>query len=294
MDAQAAVRLLLEGNGRDQRPLPPARYVPLQAQDPGPVHAVDGSHAVLVDNGAVWVVATRSAAIRWPGLQRELEPELHACRAEEAQALLDAAYARHGLEPPRAGSAAAWAEAWRGLREHEAALRAVADAQQGSLVLVDGALVGLPPLAQAMADRLRNAAARHALRLVGVSKRSGLERGGVPLVGHLHAHGPAGAWSVEVEPGVHVARLHGQAPCAFRVDATDGASIGALLPLARDAVYAGYPYPLAVAHNQVALTAGVVAELKARLALEARRVGGSEAARLFADFHEVLDRNVPG
>lgn len=298
VDAQAAVRLLLGGIAPKARP-PSPTFSPLEPEPETSagmpcVTAVDGSHAVLVDNGAVWVVATRAAAIRWPGAQREIEPELHATRAHEAQAQLDAAYARHGLEPPRAGSAAAWAEGWRALREHEAALQAIAAAGQEGLLLIDGALVGLPPLAQEMADRLRNAAARHAVRLVGVSKRSGLERNGVPLVGHLHATGPAGTWRVELEPGVHIARLHREAPCAFRVDAKDGADIAALLLFCKDAVYVGYPYPLAVAHNQVALTGGVVADLKARLALEARRVGGSEAARLFADFHEVLDRNVPG
>lgn len=256
--------------------------------------AVDGSHAVLADTGSAWVVATRCAAVRWPGPVLEPEPVFHATHAHEAQAHADAAHARHGLEAPRAATATAWAEGLRALREHEAALEAIASAPAGSLALVDGALAGLPPLAQQMADRLDEAARRHGVRLVGVAKRSGLERGGVALVPHLHATGPLGTWSVEVGPGIHVAKLHPQAPHAFRVDAQEAAWLADLPPLCRDAAYVGYPYPLAVAHNRVALTAGAVAELKARLALAARREGGERAARLFADFHDTLDRNVPG
>ncbi|MFO1535583.1 MAG: DNA double-strand break repair nuclease NurA [Thermoplasmatota archaeon] len=291
MDAASAVRLLL-----DVAPAPPPSVVfhPLAAQEPGPVAAVDGSHAVLVDNGSVWVVATRAAAVVWPGPTREAEPELHAAKAQDAQDAVSAAYLSFGLEPPRTATATAWAEAWRALRELEACQRAIATAPPGGLVLLDGALSGLPPGPQEMADRLRKAAEGHGVRLVGVAKRSALERGGLALVPHLHATGPAGPWRVEAEPGVHVAKLHSQAPHAFRVDAQDLAWLGALLPLCRDAVYVGYPYPLAVAHNRAALTGGVVAELKARLALAARAEGGVAAAHLLADFHEVLDRNVPG
>jgi hypothetical protein len=290
VDAAAAVRLLL--GAQPPALLAPARFVPLALPTepgPSPVVAVDGSHAVLADNGAVWVVATRCAATPWPGPSSPAEPELHAAPAASAQAQVDAAYARHGLEPPRTATALAWAEAWRALREHEAALRAIAAAPAGTLLLVDGALTGMPPLPQAMADRIQTTALRHGLRIVGVSKRSALS-----AVVPLHAAGQSGPWHVEVEPGVHVARLHALAPHAFRVDAQDPAWVATLVPLARDAAYVGYPYPLAVAHNRVALTGGAVAELKARLAMVARSEAGPAAARLLADFHETLDRNVPG
>jgi hypothetical protein len=291
MDAAAAVRLLL---GSPPVALPAARFLPLRPSDAGPVAAVDGSHAVLVDNGPVWVVATRAAAAVWPGRQEEAEPELHACHAAEAQDQVSAAYIAHGFDPPRAATAAAWAEAWRALRELEAAQRAIAAAPPAGIVLLDGSLVGLPAGPQEMADHLLALANGHGVRLAGVAKRSALEQEGIALVQHLHATGPAGPWRVEVEPGVHVAKLHSQAPHAFRIDAQDPAMLDALVPLCRDAVYAGYPYPLAVAHNRVALTAGAVAELKARLAVAARREGGGRGDRLFADFHDVLDRNVPG
>jgi hypothetical protein len=291
VDATSTVRLLL---GAPAPELPAARFEPLAAREPGPVAAVDGSHAVLVDNGSVWVVATRAAATVWPGPQPPIEPELHAAKVQDAQDATTEAYLAHGLEPPRTATATAWAEAWRALREMEAAQHAIADAPPASIVLIDGALVGLPPGPQAIADRLRSLAEGHGVHLLGVSKRSALERGGVPLVQHLSATGPAAPWRVEAEPGIHVAKLHSQAPHAFRIDTDEPDLIGTLLPLSRDAVYVGYPYPLAVAHNRVALTASVVAELKARLALAARAEGGAPAARFLADFHETLDRNVPG
>ncbi|MEA3202871.1 MAG: NurA domain [Thermoplasmata archaeon] len=288
MDAASAVRLLL--GSRPLAPAPaPGPFIPLGSAQPGPVAAVDGSHAVLADTGAVWVVATRAAAIRWPGPQAEVQPELHAAPVDEAQDQASAAYIAQGLDPPRVATAVAWAEAWRALRELAAARHAIATAPPGSLVLVDGALTGLPPGPQQMADQLRALATGHGIQLVGVAKRSALHD-----VASLHAAGPSGPWRVEVEPGVHVAKLHSLAPHAFRVDAQDPAAIDALVPLARDAVYVGYPYPLAVAHNQVALTGGAVAELKARLAMAARAEGGPAAVRLLADFHETLDRNVPG
>src|SRR5687768_11619612 len=39
-----------------------------------PVLAVDGSHAVLADNGAVWVVAHRASALAWPGPAPPVDP----------------------------------------------------------------------------------------------------------------------------------------------------------------------------------------------------------------------------
>ncbi|HEX2065811.1 MAG TPA: hypothetical protein VHI93_03265, partial [Candidatus Thermoplasmatota archaeon] len=204
-----------------------------------------------------------------------------------------AAYLAHGLDPPRAATATAWAEAWRALREFEAAQRAIANAPPGGMVLLDGALRGLPAGPQGMADHLAALAEGHGVHLLGVAKRSALDRDGAS-VPHLHATGPAGPWRVEVAPGVHVAKLHSRAPHAFRIDAAEPGLLGALLPLSRDAAYPGYPYPLAVAHNRVALTAGAVVDLKGRLAAAARSAGGAAAARLLADFHEVLDRGVPG
>lgn len=253
--------------------------------------AVDGSHAVLVDNGPLWVVAYRAAAIAWPGPALQAEPLVVATAPDEAQAVLDAAFAGAGLAPPSARSAESFAQALRSLAETGAALAAVATAAPGTLLLVDGALHGLPPQAQPMADTILAAARQRGVEAVGVSKRSALCLGGHPL-SSLWAAGPATPWAIEVEPHVYAARLHARANHAFRIDAQSLDAVARLAPLCRDAAYPGYPYPLAVAHNMVALTASHARELKERLVAEVRQAGGPEAARMLADFHDVLDRNL--
>lgn len=301
---EAAAHLLAK---RAARPPQPVEFRPIRtpqapqpsagASQPPPCLAVDGSSAVLVDNGAAWVVAFRAAAVAWPGpAEPEPAPQVVATLPSEAQATIDQAFARLGLEGPAVRSADAFAEALRGAMELEATLAAVAQAPPGALLLVDGALHGLPPTAAAMAARVVEAARAAGLPVAGVAKRSGIEGSGLPLIPALlaeaEARGVAGPWSVEAEPGIHVAKLHRAARHAFRIDA-DAAVLPLLAALANDAAYTGYPYPLALAHNRVALTGAHVRDLKARLDLELRRKGAA-AAGLASDFHAVLDANVPG
>lgn len=278
-----AVQALVRHAARPLANLPEFQPLPAPVHPPGPVVAVDGSHAVLVDNGAVWVVAHRASALAWPGPAHPVPPVVAAATPEEA--------ARIAGRP--LASAEAFAAALRERAELGALGRAIASAAPGALVLADGALHGLPPDAQADADAARRLAASRGVALVAVAKRTTLERDGVPLVPALHAQGPAGTWAAAVADGVFVARLHAAAPCAFRVDAACVADMARLVPLARDAAYVGYPYPLAKVHNQVAFTAGAVAELRAGLE-RALRQAGPDAMRAVADFHDTLDRNVAG
>lgn len=275
--------------------------LPNPASLPGPVAAVDGSHAVLSDNGAVWIGATRAAAVPWPRPTpvAAQAPRIHVATPAEAQAQLDARHAAIGLAAVRAASAEAWLEALRALDELDAALAAVRELPSGGLLLIDGALRGMPRHAQAIADRIRAAAEPRGVAVIGVAKRSGLESGGHPLVPLLQRTGPPGRWLVEVEGGgagasvrTYVARLHPRSLHAFRIDAQDAAAIARLVPMSRDAAYCGYPYPLALAHNAVALTASDVGDLRSSLDAALRR-HGAPAATLVADFHAVLDRNVP-
>lgn len=284
------------GHGDGPAPLPPATLpLPAKSHPPtsrGATVAVDGSHAVLVDNGALWVVAIRVAAVTWPG-PASLEPEATVVTTTpgEAQARIEAHYVAWGLEAPRVRNAEGFAEALRSLEEAKAAVQAVSNLPPGSLLLTDGALQGLPPGPQALANRIRDAAQRAGVVAVGVAKRSSLAHDGLPLATALQRTGPPGTWAVEVEEGIFVARLHPRARHAFRIDAPSLADVARLLPLCRDAVYTGYPYPLALAHNAVALTNAHARELSRRLWVEVRRAGGAQAAALLADFHEVLDLN---
>lgn len=276
------------------RPPPGAhRFLPIGLPPAaGPCLAVDGSHAALVDNGSVWVVATRVAAVSWPGPRRiPLDPALHVARPDQAEGQVAALYARLGAEPPAVRSAEAFAQAVRAAEETEAAIQAARQAGAGGLLLVDGALRGLPPVPQTLADCVLEAAASAGVTVVGVSKRSAVADAEGPLVQRLQETGPGGRWAVELEPGVFVARLHPRARHAFRLDAPDLAALARAAAFCDDAVYTGYPYPLALAHNAVAITAQEARDLASRLADEVRRVGGPDAVAALRDFHEVLDIN---
>ncbi|MHB8634385.1 MAG: hypothetical protein ACYDBQ_10565 [Thermoplasmatota archaeon] len=268
-----------------RRPLPELAWRPLpKASQGGRYLAVDGSHAVLADTGPVWVVAVRAAATPWPGpLLGEAPPMVVGTLADDAQEWLDRRWSLAGLEAPRAGSALAFAEAWRSIEEMEEARHALASGE-GELVLVDGALHGLPQGAQALADLLLEAADVAGARLCAVAKRTTLARPG------------AGRAAVPNREGVHLARLHAQATHTYRVDL--GGPEGDfertwqdLVAASRDASYPGYPYPLAVAHNRVAFTGDRARALRYGLEDAARSRGGAIAA-LLADPHDILDRNL--
>src|SRR5688500_3474198 len=97
---QGAAELLAS---RAERPLHPVEFRPIApapavartatAGGKGPLRciAVDGSSAVLVDNGSAWVVAVRAAAVVWPGpAEPEPAPQVTATLPSEAQAAIDA------------------------------------------------------------------------------------------------------------------------------------------------------------------------------------------------------------
>lgn len=266
---------------------------------PGPCTAIDGSHAVLLDNGSVWVIAYRAQAVTWPG-PRPLpaEPIVVATTPSRAKAYLETVYAGtqdDGVKIQGPSTAEAFAQALREIAEHRATLQAISLAKPGELILIDGALNNLPEPAGSLARRIQKLARERAVDVLAVAKRSGLEHQGIPLIQALLAAGPDRTWwtSVPDMANVHVAKLHRRALAAYRVDG-DATILAKLVPLSRDAAYLGYPYPLALAHNAVALTQSTVMDLKARLADEIRIRGGSDAARLIVDAHDMLDRNVPG
>lgn len=293
---QDAVRWLRRA-GAGTLPFEPAFHDVVATACDGPVVAIDGSHVVLADPGPVWVVAYRAAATAWPGTELPVPATVAAASPEEAGQVVDDEYARRGLEAPRVRSAEAFAEALRAVAELDATLQAIDTGP--ALVLVDGALENLARPARPTADRIVEAAARRDVALVGVAKRSRLAVGGVPLVPVLARQGPRTAWRVPVPEYVaaQVARLHGASRFCFRIDAYAGGDLeaegifAALAATARDAVYLGYPYPLAAAHNRVAITGTEAAQLRARL-LDAAHAEAGPGAAWLQDFHAVLDDNI--
>ncbi len=260
-----------------------ATYHAFEPSPPPPTLAVDGSHAVLVDNGAYWVVAVRAA-------HSDAIPEtnLYANSAAEGETEVQRLYASRGLGAPSVRSAEAYAEAHRALAELDAAIVAIRELPEGGLLLIDGALAQLPEHAQGMADRILDRATASGVHLAGISKRSGLDHDGAPLLPALGAEGPATCWWTPLPAHTAVAaRLHPAAHHVFRIDA-ETAVLPWLAHWSRDAVYRGYPYPLAKAHNQVAIT-----KAEARRLTEHVRSHLGAGAAILDDFHAVLDRNAP-
>ncbi len=277
-EAVAAVQGL--GTGID------ATWHAIDPRPPPPVHAVDGSHAVLVDNGAAWVVAVRATAVG-PG-RASPDLHIHATAASNGEVHAHGLADERGLERPSIRSADAWAAYLRDLAELDAATAALAAMDEGSLLLVDGALTGMPAAAQCIADRLLDRATARGIHIAGISKRSALADGDGPLLPRLHrdamGKGVAPAWTSL--NGCIAAVLHPSANHAFRVDGSS-AVLPWLAALSNDAVYAGYPYPLAKAHNAVAIR-----HSEARRIMEHVHRGMGDAAWMLDDFHAVLDRNV--
>ena len=283
---------------------------------PALVAAVDGSSRMLLDGGAFAVVALRAGRVVVRDAEEVLEREAPLeVRLLEADSFADEWSERYreatgrlpAEQPPDLQAALEWL---RELAETEAALAALealatagaADsAAPGPLLLLDGALTS------------PHAPARDALRLVldradavgvtvaAVAKRSSLARDGAPVLPALMRDSPDGCWRTALDCDSlgrsGAVRLNPASEWAFRLDVAGGdygAVAASLVALARDAVYPGYPWPLAQAHNLVIIDGDLTDALRQALQGAALEQGLAPGAWdvLFSDYHEVLDRSV--
>ena len=293
---------------------PGTEFAPLApGEAPALVAAVDGSSRTLLDGGAFAVVALRAGrVVVRDGAVAEREAPLEV-RLLEAGTFADEWSERYrrvtGRLPAEHPADLQTALEWlRELAETEAALAAlealvaVLEASaDDALLLLDGALTS------------PHAPARDALRLVldradaagvtvaAVAKRSALARDGAPLLPALMRDSPDGCWRAPLDcdslgtPGA--VRLNPASEWAFRLDVAGGdygAVAASLAGLARDAVYPGYPWPLAQAHNLVIIDGDLTDALRQALQGAALEQGLAPGAWdvLFSDYHEVLDRSV--
>jgi hypothetical protein len=80
-----------------------------------------------------------------------------------------------------------------------------------------------------------------------------------------------------------------------RLDSTDPAEIFAkIAQYCSDATYLGYPYPLAHIHNKVVINRPIIDDINYRLQAIALENGVSHSNwdDLFANFHDILDKNL--
>ena len=265
------------------------RYMEIDPEE-GSLCAVDGGSAVLADRGTYLIGAVRIGYF----LQKEdkIRMEISKVRIR----LFDTS----GDHPEDLVSG------WRRSMEMEYAMKALDHLSPGDVLVMDGSLDGMVGLI--------STARKRGVLVAGVSKSSRLNLKGGPAAAvamrsALEA-GIKGAWFLPVyayQDGVWsalpeemsmedlqevlerssfvtgIARLHGHSDFAFRVDLTDMKALSVLASLSSDAVYPGYPYPLAAIHNRVAIHRSFASYLKALLRERIPEIGGR--------FHDVLDMN---
>ena len=144
-------------------------------------------------------------------------------------------------------------------------------------------------------------AASSGVAVAAVAKRSSLARDGAPVLPALMRDSPDGCWRTALDCDSlgrsGAVRLNPASEWAFRLDVAGGdygAVAASLVALARDAVYPGYPWPLAQAHNLVIIDGDLTDALRQALQGAALEQGLAPGAWdvLFSDYHEVLDRSV--
>ena len=96
---------------------------------------------------------------------------------------------------------------------------------------------------------------------------------------------PNKPWCYSSEDGVYVL-FHPLSQYLFRVEISDDAKLNGLVSYCNDPIYLGYPYPLALIHNDVAITYEVLADVLYSLQREEPSLLQTER------FHRRLDENL--
>ncbi len=278
---------------------------------PADVWAIDGGQALVADARCLQVYVTRAATVRWQGgastLEDSGELEAHLLGAGEGRLATAALVADGAPVDPGTGVDVNLLRDWG---EWRAASEAVARADDGATILVDGDLQPDWRIASAWVSALLDHAGHRHVTLVGVTKHSSLARGGAPLLGQLERQaaadlGPRAMWWAQVahtRPDVGaglrvvVARLDPDARFAFRVDVPwsvePAAALGSLSALADDAAFPGYPYPLSVADRLAACPGWLREDVFGRLqeGFDLAGVPDETRERAFADRHRLMER----
>ncbi|MHB8604672.1 MAG: DNA double-strand break repair nuclease NurA [Thermoplasmatota archaeon] len=264
-------------------PLRVERLEPRARAAPPRCAAVDGSSGALVEGPGVLAGASRAGYVLLS----------HARAAERV------------VGTTRVGLYAAEAELTRARdrAEHDAALAALARLGPGDLLLLDGGL-------RATHAVLVEAGRARGVDVVAVAKSTSRTLAGdAPAVGAARrAARDAGlakeAWCAEIPPALpfardFVARLHPVEGWAFLVAvaaaddsaASARAALGRAAALADHPAYAGYPSPLAMAHNAVLLSDDAQRELARDLREAAIAQGADREAwdLAFTDYHDILE-----
>ncbi len=134
--------------------------------------------------------------------------------------------------------------------------------------------------------------------VVGISKKSGLKKGNVPLLLLIKKFGDrvmeGKRWYYEIDRGIYAVKFHPYARFAFRVDyyGNDVEEILAeIAAFCNDVSCLGYPYPLAEVHKIVKIDGDEARYLRYAIIKMAREkeISIDDIENLFYDYHEHLE-----
>ena len=285
------------------------------------IAAVDGSSVVVLDAGSFLIGATRVATVCYRSphepvdaavsdmdvifLNHENRKEIYAEEYEKT----------YGSVPPSVpDNLGDIIQRIRSMREMAAAIELMGSLKRGDILLMDGALKADIDTPDEFYKRLEEKVAEREITLLGISKKSSLSLGHLPLLAVLKRKGmelfPDKEWFCplyrSVRPdhqlgGIYLARLEGLSDYVFRVDAypedtpsVDPVIFSLLSLYSKDPAYLGYPFPLAQVHNASIIRRSEAEALAYRIEEEAisHGVRPKDWYAMFMNFHDVLDRGV--
>jgi hypothetical protein len=214
-----------------------------------------------------------------------------------------------------------WQQLARAVEEWQQVRALLDELKPGDYILRDGPLsadIRVPP---GLVDGILKEAAAREIHVIGIVKRSSIPVGPpqlMPIVPAIQKLGaaefPTSSWYSPLPPDIseaskypynfgesYIVQYHPLSQFVFLTDTNIYDKIPPkqvfeqLGAICSDPVYIGYPYPLALIHNQVVLTRAKAEDIRNNLqskAFEANTISVSDWEALFKNFHDILDINV--
>lgn len=186
------------------------------------------------------------------------------------------------------------------------------DLDRDDIILRDGSLRAGYKHLDAPLKEITEKAGEKGVHLIGISKRSSYNIKDAPLIPIIKKSGeklfPRECWYYPVAEQlkehqygkIYVVRFNPLSSYAFRTDVNLPESerpeniFGKISDYCNDASYPGYPFPLAMVHNEVVIDKNFSRDIRYRLQSIAlsEDVSMKDWEDLFQDFHEILDIGV--
>jgi len=288
------------------------------------VAAVDGSSSIILDAGSFLIGAVRVASVKYRSPLETVEPyvsdmEIFYITHENYREIYRREYTDTYGSPPDPGfipeSFGDIVQRIRSMREIKTADSIIKTMEEGDIIMMDGALKADIDTPKAFLQKLGDESLTRGVTLLGVSKRSGLSFGHLPLMSLLRKKGselfPNREWLCSLQESslitenqlgsINLVSFNQLSDYVFRVDAypCDALTrrpevLSVLSRFSEDPGYLGYPFPLAQVHN-ASIIRKQEADAVAYRIQEAGLAAGlslTDWEALFMDFHDVLDRGV--